>query len=398
MDSFTSYDIKCKDTQGGIKRAYLLPYVEYNEILVQSVAMTLTVFPSSTVYKYECEGNYTQTSQQEKGAISWNHTVNLQLSKMYGLDLDINAFLRNDWRVIVETNNNQLIIFGVDNGMVCNSSNATGTNKNEFNGFEITFTGKEDKAGLLIDELGDFFTVYSPYVTPKFGLLYNYYAYTDVREITPAGWHVGTYTEYDNLVQYAADNYVSATNNDGGLHLNENDSDYWSFLPVGRDNALNFNGRGAGYRNHVGDFNAPKQELYLASTSDGGTGCGLGDICYIGPIFGGYSDDRVRTVNYSGKRYGVSLRPIKDTPTAAELALTDGATADPYIGNDGKFYSTVKIGSNVYVSANLIETKYRNGDYIAGWDSGTYTPISDATWTGLLTGALCAFNDDLDNV
>ena len=160
MDYFNNYSRKCKDTQGGIVKAYLTPYVEYDESIIKSVGMQLTAFPATVVYEFECRGNYTQTSEFDKGNVSWNQSVNLQLSKAYDV-LDINAFLRNDWRVIALTNNQQLIIFGVDNGLVCTSNNNSGNEKAEFNGFDLTFTGKEEKTGLLVGELSDFFPIFN---------------------------------------------------------------------------------------------------------------------------------------------------------------------------------------------------------------------------------------------
>jgi hypothetical protein len=49
--------------------------------------------------------------------------------------------------------------------------------------------------------------------------------------------------------------------------------------------------------------------------------------------------------------------------------LLDGVNpANPgtVTGNDGKVYSTVKIGTQVWMAANSAETKYQNGDPISG--------------------------------
>lgn len=160
MDYFNNYAKQCKGTQGGIKKSYLMRYAEYSEAVIKSVEMRLTAFPATYVYEFECEGDYTQTSESDKGLISWSQSVNIQLPKAYNT-LDINAMLRDDWRVICLTNNNDLIIFGVNNGMVCTSNNNSGSSKQEFNGFGLTFTGTEEKTALLVDELSDFFLIFN---------------------------------------------------------------------------------------------------------------------------------------------------------------------------------------------------------------------------------------------
>jgi hypothetical protein len=60
-------------------------------------------------------------------------------------------------------------------------------------------------------------------------------------------------------------------------------------------------------------------------------------------------------------------------------------------GNDGKVYPTVKIGDQVWMAANLMETKYRNGDTISG---PTYT---NSAWAALTTEAYCIYDDDSEN-
>jgi hypothetical protein len=79
--------------------------------------------------------------------------------------------------------------------------------------------------------------------------------------------------------------------------------------------------------------------------------------------------------------YGYSIRLIKDSTT-----LTHGQTSS-YIGNDGKGYNTICIGTQEWLSCNLAETKYRDGSNIP--------IISDSTqWAATGTGAICAYNND----
>jgi hypothetical protein len=71
------------------------------------------------------------------------------------------------------------------------------------------------------------------------------------------------------------------------------------------------------------------------------------------------------------KKAGEAIRLLKDSTT-----LTHGQIGT-YIGNDGKVYPTICIGTQEWLACNLNETKYQNGDWITGFDGGVYTPISN---------------------
>lgn len=155
-----NYSKKCKVTQGGVKRAFLFPYVKYSRALIKSDQMSLIEFPDSTVYQFDVKGSYDQSSNIEQGSFFFDQNISLRLSEVYD-NIDIHDFLKIDYRVIVETYNNQLIIFGVRNGLTVRTTNTTGNEKNEFNGFTLNFTGQEEKSGLLISSLEDLgFTIF----------------------------------------------------------------------------------------------------------------------------------------------------------------------------------------------------------------------------------------------
>jgi len=59
-------------------------------------------------------------------------------------------------------------------------------------------------------------------------------------------------------------------------------------------------------------------------------------------------------------------------------------------GNDGKTYTTIKIGEQWWMMENLKETQYRNGDAIPN-------VTDDTEWAGLSTGARCAYDNKESN-
>ena len=87
--------------------------------------------------------------------------------------------------------------------------------------------------------------------------------------------------------------------------------------------------------------------------------------------------------------------------TGKSIRLCNPSTMNPngYIGtytqNNGEIISTIVI-NDVEWTMNLNETKYRNGDWIHGFDGGVYTPISNDDWAALTTEAMCYYNDMVD--
>lgn len=214
-------------------------------------------------------------------------------------------------------------------------------------------------------------TTEQPIVVVKFGLLYNWYAATDANNIANTDWHVSTFSDTTTLISYIAD-----VGNEG-LYLKESGLTYWNSPNTGSTNSLGLNLRGAGYRQSTGNFTSFK----------GVTSIGTPDVIFS-------TNWRVRTstydqnyfsASYNDFKYGFSLRLVKDS-----TLLTNGQ-AGTYIGNDGKKYRTICIGTQEWLADNLIETKYRNGD--------TIPEVTDSiAWSALTTGALCAYNNDWVNV
>lgn len=213
----------------------------------------------------------------------------------------------------------------------------------------------------------------------KYGLLYNWYAATDARLLCADGWTIPTVAQWETLQAYLGGLSVA------GGKLKEIGTIYWTTPNSGATNEVGFNGRGSGRR----------------SGPTGGTfDVSLGGQAYFWtPYFSGtcsvfalsYNDDNFG-VAFRYKADGISVRLIKTT-----TAITHGQTGI-YTGNDGKVYRTICIGTQEWLADNLAETKYRNGDYIHGYEGGSYQAISNAAWANLTDSALCAYNNDLNNV
>jgi len=211
----------------------------------------------------------------------------------------------------------------------------------------------------------------------KYGLLYNLYAVIDERNLANTGWHIAGYSDYDALVIYLGDENIGFADTSGGK-LKETGLTYWNTPNSNAVNSVGFNLRGAGSRSGGGLAGLkntavmvlPEGILLIASYNN--------QTFLYGDTFG-------------SEEYGRSIRVVKDS-----TLLTHGQTGT-YTGNDGKVYRTICIDGVEWLADNLAETKFRNGDWIPGFDGGVYTPISNSAWATLTTAALCAYNDDLDN-
>jgi len=211
------------------------------------------------------------------------------------------------------------------------------------------------------------------YFEAKYGLLYNYFVMEDARGLIASGWHIPTQTELATLQTYLGGSAVA------GGKLKETGLTYWNTPNTGATNEVGFNGRGIGERTYSnGLFGNIKVHMNFWSATN-----------HFAPpakyIFRIENTTAASTIGGMYPNTGNAVRPIKDSTT-----LTHGQTG-AYQGNDGKVYRTICIGTQEWLACNLAETKYRNGD-----------PIPEVTlaadWIALATGALCAYDNDWDNV
>lgn len=220
-----------------------------------------------------------------------------------------------------------------------------------------------------------------PITETIYGYLYNFpvVSATGTTSISSSGFSVPLYSDFETLATY-----MGGQNNCGN-ELKETGTTYWD--DANGLNTVNFNARGAGSRNP--EFVSLKYFLHMFIREVHNTN-----------IYG-FSLITTQDSMYpfaSGVDNGDSIRLLKDNPTVEELALNDGDAASPYVGNDGKTYPTVKIGTQVWLACNLAETKRRNGTYLTGYSGGIYSTLTDGEWLAATEGALCAYDDDLNNV
>jgi uncharacterized protein (TIGR02145 family) len=236
-------------------------------------------------------------------------------------------------------------------------------------GGRCSYNNVEANAGVTTYSAGKILRFSQPDFTPiKYGLLYNWYAATDVRGISSSGgWVVPSKTEWGTLV-------TEIGGETSGGKLKKTGTTHWQTPNTGATNEVGFNGSGGGTRNpYDGTFNAiSNQSLIFSSTLN---------FSQPWAIYLQYSTANVSITNLANQRAAAAIR----------LLYTGSGSPTTYTGNDGKIYPVVLIGTQRWISMNLAETKYRDGSTIPN-------VTDNATWAALTTGACCAYNNDQNNV
>ncbi len=137
-----------------------------------------------------------------------------------------------------------------------------------------------------------------------YGLLYNWFAVNDKRQIAPEGWHVPTDSEWQELVDFlggdalAGGKMKSPGTIDGGDGL-------WSGLNKSTTNESGFSALPGGYRYNSGVFDGIGTNAYFWSATESTGGTAWHRYLYHG-------NSEVSRYDYGWKQGGYSIRCIKD--------------------------------------------------------------------------------------
>ncbi len=153
----------CKDLQGGIGTVYLFPFVKYSRSQIVLTDQTLTTFPSTTIYDwYSNATNFSETTSFEGGSVVYDQNLTIQIPKTI-VTSEVYKLVKQDYRVIFIDRLGNIRILGLFNGLECQITNETGQERADFNGYKVTFTGKEDNQAYFLDDLTSFdpYTIYN---------------------------------------------------------------------------------------------------------------------------------------------------------------------------------------------------------------------------------------------
>lgn len=203
-----------------------------------------------------------------------------------------------------------------------------------------------------------------------YGVLYNGYTIRNSRNIAPVNCHIPTQTELSTLVTYLGGASVA------GGKLKEVGFIHWNSPNTGATNEVGFYGLGTGFRRPTGLDVTQFEYLRVYGYFWTSTLEITGDY-YI--MWIRYDSGELSYPAIANPNTGLPIRCLCDT---SDSTITD---------IDGNVYDTVVIGTQRWLVQNLKVTKYRDGTVIPEVTNNT-------TWEGLTSGALCAYDNDWNNV
>lgn len=95
-----------------------------------------------------------------------------------------------------------------------------------------------------------------------YGLLYNWYAVNDSRNIAPEGWHVPSEEEWRTMIDTLGGNY------EAGVKMVDISSGLWDSPDSSATNESGFSVIPAGYRDFEGRFSAQAREAFFWTSTD----------------------------------------------------------------------------------------------------------------------------------
>lgn len=144
-----------KILQGGVDKVYLFPFVKYSRSQIVLDEQFLATFPTTAIYNvYSSATNYSENTEIEGGDVAWNQNLTLEIPKTY-VGSEVFKIIKQDYRAIYIDRLGNIRILGLYNGLECSITNETSQDKAGFNGYKLTFTGKENNQAYYLEDLED---------------------------------------------------------------------------------------------------------------------------------------------------------------------------------------------------------------------------------------------------
>lgn len=200
------------------------------------------------------------------------------------------------------------------------------------------------------------------------GRLYNWHAVEHPYGLAPAGWRVPTQTELNTLITTLGGLSVAggkAKSTRTGL------SPGWSAPNTGASNISGFNILASGARLETGIFASILQfnDSWLIDNFDTNNALRF-ELSYLNAEI---------TIAPRNKRRGYTVRCLMIDPT-------NWQAGDTVTDASGNVYTTVKIGTQVWMQSNLKSIKFTNGIDIP-------LVTGESNWAQLTTPGRCSYND-----
>lgn len=143
----------CKDSVGGLTKVYFADFGTLGTVTYTNpgTSAQITSFSSGTLYEYDLKGtssfDQTITSSRDNGTTFYDQLLNLTFHKLdYETNDQIALLAVARPHCIVEDNNGNLFVAGLEYGMDCNGGTiVTGAAMGDLSGYTLTMQGMEKK-------------------------------------------------------------------------------------------------------------------------------------------------------------------------------------------------------------------------------------------------------------
>jgi hypothetical protein len=157
----SGYSLDCKDVVGGIKTIYATELGNVSTIAENASGYVTAITKASgkKFFQYALEprgqNNFTQNIQADAtaGTVAYEQSVVANFVKLqYETQATLDNLIKNRTLIIVETKDGSYWLFGKLNGMEVTAGSAnSGQAMNEFQGYQLTFTGMEKALANEVD-------------------------------------------------------------------------------------------------------------------------------------------------------------------------------------------------------------------------------------------------------
>lgn len=256
-----------------------------------------------------------------------------------------------------------------------------------------------DSLNNIVNPLASFITYKFKVATrtidwPGMGYIYNWFAASDIRNIANTSvdnWRVPSSTDFNTLRTYLGgapggnSPLVSIKLKSTIEQTITNFTQDRNGWPTGLTGTDDFNFNMIPSTNiSFGNFQPNLYAYFWTSTNSTSTL----SVAYFSNIF-----EDIFTDTLIPFPWGCSIRLVRDA-SVSELLLADGTYTTPYIGNNSIEYSTVKIGTQIWICSNLKETMYDNGDSILDC-SGTNQSSILVNWNNATNSGIGAWTSSV---
>ena len=144
---------QCKDTLGGLDLIYIFPFTKHDKSLIVRTDLVLTSYPSTSVYSFAIvSGEYSESSSVEGGGDLVEQSLSVTMTNL-NEDNEWQKLVKKDHCIIVKDRNGKFRLLGAYNGVETDYKASTGGGHADFNGWSLSFKGKEQEQALYFDNL-----------------------------------------------------------------------------------------------------------------------------------------------------------------------------------------------------------------------------------------------------